>query len=63
MGSWKKQTEREAILKHDLLGKGHAHKVEHCVPQVCPDCKGSGYTNTGMECWTCGGEGSILGVE
>ena len=64
MGSWKKQEYRRALP--DILGKGHAHKVEHCVPVVCPLCNGVGYTNLAgdkLECVECFGEGETLGVE
>lgn len=41
--------------------KGHAHGVSHPSPKPCPDCKGIGHNEMGIECFSCCGEGEIYG--
>ena len=55
----KTQSIKKRVMTSDYLGKCHAHPVKRSEPQVCPDCRGTGYTDTRMECFTCGGEGEI----
>ena len=50
---------KKQVMTDPILSKGHGHPVKRSEPKICPDCKGRCYTDTGMECYTCDGEGEI----
>lgn len=53
--------ERNPLLVEDdrWKKKGGAHKLPSSKPKVCPDCKGLGRNEMGVECFSCCGEGEI----
>ena len=50
---------KRQVMMSPILSKGHAHSVKKYVPRICHDCKGTGWSTMGFECYTCCGEGQL----
>jgi DnaJ-class molecular chaperone len=55
----KSQVIKKQVMMSPLLGKGCSHSVKKYIPEICPDCNGTGWAVNKFECYTCGGEGQI----
>jgi len=55
----KTQLIKRQVMMSPLLSKSHPHSIKKYIPTVCPDCKGTGYTDLKFECYNCMGEGEI----
>lgn len=60
LGKHEKRERNKTLVTDDRWRrKGHPHGVSRSAPNVCPECKGLGRNNQGIECFFCFGEGEI----